>query len=829
MKKFISLVLALVMALSLTTVAWGADVAEYNGTNYATLQDAIDDAEATGGTITLLADCGEDVVVEQAPNVAIVINGANKTYTGTITVDGKSAAYPTAALKTQNVNFDATSITKDAYINLGKGGDNNTRYTNNVTVKDCTFSYSGSGDVVAIKSYTGGDKNLTVEGCIVNSGMHSLLQVKNVETGVKIIGCKVYSKEGVNLNSTPALEMSGCEFDVQGYAVRVGVNGTVNTTEKSFTITDSTLKSACADGDAVIVFRDDAKKADVTITDTTLTGPTTFAGNDDVTDIFVDGAMVDGVAEVNGTQYKSLQAAVDNAAGGTVKLLDNVTLTSSINVTDALTIDGNNKTIKMTYTGTPGTGNAFFNENGGNEGIANSLTVKNLKMVMTGATKQGYAVVAKKADSAFAISFTDCHFENMYCAVMLNGCGGTVAPTVTITDSSFKDVNYGLSFAEEAYAGDVSFEDNTMTGEISIQETFPAGSGYLATPTVEISSGSFSSNVEDYLTAGLFQNANGSVASLPTSVIPSGGATLAPDFNVRGEAQYASWNAKVSVKKAENAKDKEFTIYTIEMIAKVDNAPIWWDSGVADDKGDKEKFEFNGEREFVKVSAELAQFVIVDGKTITYFACADDINEDGWDEKVSAVTLPLIPNAQADWRCNAYYITDVADLATSFFWYEGDLYAPAATYTHVFNVAGVAVGAAEVVPFDTYFSASTAADRVVFVNHNYVVEYKGNGYGAENVSKVYCDVCKKSFDFAVGNELAAVAKFGEGKYFVLDTGLFVEKDTTPGTVRPSGSSSSGTSTDKVESAETFDAGIAMYVGMSVMAAAGSAVVLKKKD
>ena len=35
--------------------------------------------------------------------------------------------------------------------------------------------------------------------------------------------------------------------------------------------------------------------------------------------------------------------------------------------------------------------------------------------------------------------------------------------------------------------------------------------------------------------------------------------------------------------------------------------------------------------------------------------------------------------------------------------------------------------------------------------------------------------------------------------------------------------------DKVNSAETFDAGIAMYVGMSVMAAAGSAVVLKKKD
>ena len=43
-------------------------------------------------------------------------------------------------------------------------------------------------------------------------------------------------------------------------------------------------------------------------------------------------------------------------------------------------------------------------------------------------------------------------------------------------------------------------------------------------------------------------------------------------------------------------------------------------------------------------------------------------------------------------------------------------------------------------------------------------------------------------------------------------------------------SATAPSTDKVTSAETFDAGIAMYVGMSVMAAAGSAVVIgKKKD
>ena len=56
------------------------------------------------------------------------------------------------------------------------------------------------------------------------------------------------------------------------------------------------------------------------------------------------------------------------------------------------------------------------------------------------------------------------------------------------------------------------------------------------------------------------------------------------------------------------------------------------------------------------------------------------------------------------------------------------------------------------------------------------------------------------------------------------TWYIVEPEAGAATTTPDASTG-----DKVESAETFDAGIAMYVGMSVMAAAGSAVVLKKKD
>ena len=54
--------------------------------------------------------------------------------------------------------------------NLGKIDDSNTRYTNNVTVKDCTFSTTSTEDVAAVKSYTGGDWNLNISGCTANEG-----------------------------------------------------------------------------------------------------------------------------------------------------------------------------------------------------------------------------------------------------------------------------------------------------------------------------------------------------------------------------------------------------------------------------------------------------------------------------------------------------------------------------------------------------------------------------------------------------------------------------------------------------------------------------------
>ena len=239
-------------------------------------------ANATADVTIFLGDniTGNATAV-QKENVKVTIIGNQKTYNGAIIVDGKSKRYTTAGLTIQNISFSAENISEPAYINLGKYGDANTRYTNNVTVKDCTFSTTSTKDVAAVKSYTGGDWNLNISGCTVNEGMHSMLQVANVEKGLNIAGCKVYSKNGINLNNTPSLEMEGCTFDTKGYAIRVGVNG--NTNNGVFNISNSTLKSDCEDDDAVIILRGNMAGSTLNLTNTTVTGTPQYTNESNAT------------------------------------------------------------------------------------------------------------------------------------------------------------------------------------------------------------------------------------------------------------------------------------------------------------------------------------------------------------------------------------------------------------------------------------------------------------------------------------------------------------------------------------------------------------------
>lgn len=259
-----AILMALVMVLSMASVAFaeGANtpVAQIGEKQYYSLQEAVT-AATDDDTITLLADCGENVTVVRAVDVDITIDGSDKTMSGSITVDGKSATYATGSLIIKNVNFDATSITTDACINLGDG-TNATRYVTNLTVDNCTFTGADQKNV-AIKSYTGGDKNLTVTGCTVDNTMHSLLQVANVEEGLLVDGCTVNSKNGINLNSSSGVVIKNSSFNVNGYAVRIGASSG-GTSDPTVSLSECSVATDSTE-DPAIVIRGGAINAELTL------------------------------------------------------------------------------------------------------------------------------------------------------------------------------------------------------------------------------------------------------------------------------------------------------------------------------------------------------------------------------------------------------------------------------------------------------------------------------------------------------------------------------------------------------------------------------------
>ena len=260
----------------LYTWAEGDYLVDQNGNVPTTSAKVMQAALNSGANVTLniLNDIAGDVTVPQNAGVNAVINGNGKNYEGVIVVDGKSATYTTAGLTIKGLTFNASSISADACIRLGDG-TNATRYTCNVTVENCTFEVPGA---VGVKSYTGGDKNLTISGCTATAAAHSLLQAKGID-GILVKKCTINSKNGLNFNNSTNVLVEECNADVRGYAARFGEGSAANGGSETYEIKNSTLKSACEDGDAVIMLRGTADNSTLTLTNTTLVGTIKIANN----------------------------------------------------------------------------------------------------------------------------------------------------------------------------------------------------------------------------------------------------------------------------------------------------------------------------------------------------------------------------------------------------------------------------------------------------------------------------------------------------------------------------------------------------------------------
>lgn len=164
--------------------------------NAAELQAAVDNYVA-GQTIIFENDIKGNVTVPEYAGTVLTIDGNGYKYDGCFRIDGKTAqANATTIFK--SINFetaDASGFAGDAFIycNDQKG---NSRYPDNVTIQDCTFTATGAAVEAAVgakfRSLKG---NVIVENSSAN-GMHSLLQLSscgeaNVTVdGVVIANCK---------------------------------------------------------------------------------------------------------------------------------------------------------------------------------------------------------------------------------------------------------------------------------------------------------------------------------------------------------------------------------------------------------------------------------------------------------------------------------------------------------------------------------------------------------------------------------------------------------------------------------------------------------------
>ena len=333
MKKFFSLVLALVMALSLTTVAWGvvctddpctAHKAAFDGEHYATLQEAVDaaeDANTVAIVIDLLNDATLDVTawktlaIGSDVTTSITINGNNNTLTfNQLNSDWNNIATKNGA----KLIINNAKITNSGH-NDGPWNRHDLNFACDVELNDVT-----SGKALAFKAGATLN-NVTISDANTRDTYAIWIQPKGqdiVINGLVIDMIACSDGRGIKIDNQyiNAADEGQVTLDIK--------NATFKTEEKAAILVKSTkgaditasncnISGVAADSTNLVwVDEDSAASANLV----TVTGATGIAEG-----------TTGHVAQLNGVKYETLAAAVAAAVDGdTITLLaacaENVTV-----------------------------------------------------------------------------------------------------------------------------------------------------------------------------------------------------------------------------------------------------------------------------------------------------------------------------------------------------------------------------------------------------------------------------------------------------------------------------------------------------------------------
>ena len=199
---------------------------------------------------------------------------------------------------------------------------------------------------------------------------------------------------------------------------------------------------------------------------------------------------------------------------------------------------------------------------------------------------------------------------------------------------------------------------------------------------------------------------------------------------------------------------------------------------------------------FYACDAAIAEYKLVKGSTVVYLEKSVDLSK-GTDKVASAF---VAAKDAADQKCG--------DVTADAYTIEGKNYVAGGSNFAVLNGK-----------FVTYGAESTTVD------HDFTKALeKTSGYFTTDtkgvVNTVKCETCGKSFNVVKTVDKTYTGSVKTVTFKGETTAMYVLTGTA--TATPAGST--GTTT----SPKTFDAGIAMYVGMALTSVAGSAVVIGKK-
>ena len=410
-------------------------------------------------TVVMANDLVGEVTVAQKSGVNLVIDGAGYKFDGTIKVHANSSRN-NGKLLVSNVNFETS--TKDLNFVYAVDFGNACRYSQNITVENCTFKAVENSEavntVVGVK--VNATQNLVIKNCTAEN-MHSLLQAQSCDMAVDVENVTVENcKNGVSFGNTAYPTIKNSTIKAAEYGIRADGNANRGnlvvekvkieakqpivvrkmTTMYNVTVDEATELASTDRYDVVFTNGDDTEYV-------TPTGEFSIKGEQNYTVFPYETAvktadeLVEALAAKKNVVFlndiKIEPASMSNAYGAT-----------GINVKNGQTIDGNGYTLNIKGAG--GTWDSGINTTGG--------TIKNL--TVTGSFR------------GIFINHTSEHSEKVVLENVTIGGNGTV-----YTISCDQGLYQGIEATNCTFNGWTSFAKTAGEAKF-VNCNFGEGSGY---------------------------------------------------------------------------------------------------------------------------------------------------------------------------------------------------------------------------------------------------------------------------------------------------------------------------------------------------------------